>query len=234
MAIATFVVMSRIARLKRRQTEREAFSQRLIESQESERQRLAGELHDSLGQNLLMVKSWAQIGLNSLAEGKSAREHLTGISEMTSLALDEVHEIARNLRPHQLERMGLTTTIEQIVRHASNSTEIEFITEIDNIDALLSKTSEINLYRVVQECVNNVLKHSAATSCWFTIKQTAAGAQIVCKDNGRGFDPEATSHESGIGLIGIAERVRMLGGRYTHEAAPGKGVTIRITIGAKV
>ena len=234
MAIGTFIVMGRVARLKRRQAEREAFSQRLIESQEAERKRLAGELHDSLGQNLLMVKSFAQIGLNSLAEGKSAREHLTGISEMTSLALDEVHEIARNLRPHQLERLGLTRTIEQMVRHASDSTDIDFITQIDDIDALLSKASEINLYRVVQECVNNVLKHSAAANCWLTIKRTATGAQILCKDNGKGFDPEATSHENGIGLIDIAERVRMLGGRYTRESAPGKGVTIRITISAQV
>ena len=233
-AIGAFVVMVNIARLKRRQAEREAFAQRLIESQEAERKRLAGELHDSLGQNLLIVKNWTQIGLNLLPEDHSAHEHLMGISKMTSLALDEVHEIARNLRPHQLERLGLTSTIEQMVRHASDSTEIEFITQIDNIDTLLSKTSEINFYRVVQECINNVLKHSAAKNCWLMIKRTAAGAQIVCKDNGKGFDPEAISPESGIGLIGIAERVRMLGGRYTRESAPGKGVTIRITIGARV
>jgi signal transduction histidine kinase/ligand-binding sensor domain-containing protein len=233
MAIGTLVVMGHFARLKRRQAEREAFAQRLIESQEAERKRLAGELHDSLGQNLLIVKNRALIGLNSPAADDSTREHLTEISRTASLALDEVHEIARNLRPHQLERLGLTRTIEQMVRHASDSTGIDFITQIDDIDALLSKDSEINLYRVVQECVNNVLKHSAATYCWFTIKRIATGAQIVCKDNGKGFDPEATSPENGVGLIGMAERVRMLGGRYTRESAPGKGVTIRITIGAK-
>ena len=233
-AVATLTVMGQVVRFRRRQAEREAFARRLIESQEAERKRLAGELHDSLGQNLLLVKNRAQIGLNSLAEDHCARDHLTEISKMTSLALDEVHEIARNLRPYHLERLGLTRTIEQMVRHASDSTDIDFITRIDDIDALLSKDSEINLYRVVQECVNNVLKHSAATNCWFTIKRIATGAQIVCADNGKGFDPEATSLETGIGLIDIAERVRMLGGKYTHESAPGKGVTIRITIGAKL
>jgi len=234
MGVGAVVVMGHFARLKKRQAEREAFSQRLIESQEAERQRLAGELHDSLGQNLLIVKNWALIGLNSLAEDNSAREHLTEISEMASLALDEVHEIAHNLRPPQLERLGLTSTIEQMVRHASDSTDIKFITHIDDIDALLSKESEINLYRVMQECINNVLKHSAATNCWFTIKRIAAGAQIICRDNGKGFDTDASLRERGIGLIGIAERVRMLGGRYTHESAPGQGVTIRISIVEKI
>ena len=229
-AIAAFVIRGHVVQLQRRHSEREVFSRRLIESQEGERKRLAGELHDSLGQNLLIVKNWALIGLNTVAETNPAREHLTEISETVSLALDEVREIAHNLRPHQLDRLGLTSTIDQMVRHVSDSSEIEFTTETDNIDGLLSKESEINLYRVVQECINNVLKHSAATKCWLTIKRTVRGAQIICKDNGRGFDPAATSPESGMGLIDIAERVRMLGGRYTLESTAGKGATVCVTI----
>jgi signal transduction histidine kinase len=189
--IAGFAVRGRVVQLKRKQAEREAFSQRLIESQEGERKRIAGELHDGLGQNLLIVKNWALIGLNSLAEDNPAREHLHEISETTSLALDEVREIAGNLRPYQLERLGLTNTIEQMVRQVKNSSDIKFVTEIENIDGLLSKEFEINLYRVVQECVNNVLKHSAATNAWLLIKRTVGGAEITCRDNGRGFDPGA-------------------------------------------
>lgn len=147
-SIAAVVITGRLAHLKSKQLEREAFSRKLIESQEGERKRLAGELHDSLGQNLLLVKNWALIGLNSLAEDNPAREHLTEISETTSLAINEVREISHNLRPPQLERLGLTSTIEQMIRQIRSSTDIEFITETDNIDGLLSKESEINLYRV--------------------------------------------------------------------------------------
>jgi signal transduction histidine kinase/ligand-binding sensor domain-containing protein len=229
-SISLFVIGSRLVQLRRKQLEREGFSRRLIESQEAERKRLAGELHDSLGQNLLIVKNWALIGLNSLAADNPAREHLTEISDSASLAIEEVREISHNLRPHQLERLGLTSTIEQMVRQIGSSTDIEFITETDNIDGLLSREFEINLYRVLQECLNNILKHSAATTAWLSIKRTANGAQIICRDNGKGFDPEATSLSSGMGLIGISERVRMLGGRYTVASAPGKGVTIYITI----
>ena len=230
-AVITALVMWRyLDQVQRRQAEREAFSRRLIESQEAERKRLAGELHDSLGQNLLIVKNWALIGLNSLAADNPAREHLTEISENTSLAIDEVRQISHNLRPRQLERLGLTSTIEQMVRQVRSSTDIEFITETDNIDGLLSNESEINLYRVLQECLNNILKHSAATKAWLSIKRTANGAQIICRDNGKGFDPKTISLSSGMGLSGMAERVRMLRGRYTMESAPGKGATISFTI----
>lgn len=121
-----------LAQLKRRQAERDAFARQLIESQEGERKRLARELHDSLAQSLLIVKNWALVGLNSLAEDNPAREHLTEISETTSLALSEVREIAHTLRPPQLDRLGLTNTIEEMVRHVSNSSDIEFIAEIVN------------------------------------------------------------------------------------------------------
>jgi signal transduction histidine kinase len=223
-------IRGRIARLKGAQAEREAFSLRLIESLEAERKRLAGELHDSLGQNLLIVKNWALIGLNATAEDNPLREHLTEISETTSLTLDEIRRIGHDLRPYQLERLGLTKTIQQMVHQVKTSSDIEFIAEIDNIDGLLSKESEINLYRVVQECVNNILKHSSATTAWVLIKRTAGGARIICRDDGQGFNPDATLRKGGLGLTGIAERVRMLGGRYTMESAPGKGTTVCVEI----
>ena len=229
-AITALVMRQRLVQLKRRQAEREAFARQLIESQEGERKRLARELHDGLAQSLLIVKNWALIGLNSLAQDHPTREHLTEISETTSLALSEVREIAHNLRPAQLERLGLTSTIKEMVQHVSNSSDIEFIAEIDNIDGLLSKESEINLYRVVQECVNNVIKHSAATKSWVSIKRTAHGARIICKDNGKGFDAETKLPRSGMGLTSVAERVRMIGGKYTVESALRKGATIEVVI----
>jgi len=231
--LALLVVRARIVQLHRKHAERETFARRLIESQENERKRLAGELHDSLGQNLLVLKNWALIGLNTLPAGSPAREHLNEISDTASLALNEVREIAGNLRPYQLERLGLTNTIEHMIGYVKNSADVEFVTEVDNIDGLLSKDSEINVYRVVQECVNNVLKHSEATTVWLSVKRSGDDLQIICRDNGRGFDP-ASLKQSGIGLTGMAERVRMLGGKYTLDSAPGKGVTIRITVGPQL
>lgn len=226
--IAAFIIRNRIDRLHRRHAEREAFARQLIESQENERKRLAGELHDSLGQNLLVAKNWALIGLNAIDAASPARESLNEISETVSLAINEVREIAHNLRPYQLERQGLTNTIEQTIAHVRNSADLEFIAELDNIDDLLSQDSAINLYRMVQECINNVVKHSGATRVWLLIKRTGNSAEITCRDNGHGFDPVASSSHNGLGLTSMAERVRMVGGSYTLESGVGKGTTIRV------
>jgi len=204
----------------------------LIDSQEAERKRIAAELHDSLGQNLLIVKNWALVGLNALSKDNPAREHLTEISETTSLALDEVREIAHNLRPYQLERLGLTNTLDYMMRNVRNSSDIEFAVELENIDGLLPRDSEINLYRVVQEVINNVIKHSEAGEARLAISRSAGGVQVLCQDNGKGFDPAAaaSSRQSGMGLFGLSERVRILGGNYTIESAPGAGTTITINV----
>lgn len=92
-----------------------------------------------------------------------------------SLAIDEVREIAHNLRPYQLERLVLTKTIEQMAAYLRNSADVEFIAELDNIDDLLSPDSAINLYRTVQ--------HSNAVKAWVFVKRTENSAEITCRDN---------------------------------------------------
>ena len=230
--VALLIYGRRVNALRARQAAHEAFSRQLIQSQEAERKRIAAELHDSLGQNLLIVKNWALVGLNSLTADNPAREHLTEISETTSLALDEVREISHDLRPYQLERLGLTNTLDHMMRNVQNSSDIEFSTELENVDGMLSQESEINVYRIVQELINNVIKHSNATEAVLSITRTESGAQIICRDNGKGFDQTlaAKSSSSGMGLSGLTERVRILGGRYTIESAPGAGSTTTITV----
>jgi signal transduction histidine kinase/ligand-binding sensor domain-containing protein len=222
----------RIGQVRRVQMAQQAFAEQLIASQESERKRIASELHDSLGQNLLIVKNWALVGLNTLAPDNPGREHLDEISQTTQLALEEVREIAHNLRPYQLERLGLTKTLEFMMQQIENSSDIEFAVELENIDRLLSAESEINLYRIVQEMINNVIKHSDATEAGLFVKRPAGGIQIVCRDNGKGFDPAAAavSRHSGMGLSGLAERVRILGGHYTIGSAPGTGTTVTVSV----
>jgi signal transduction histidine kinase len=177
------------------------------------------------------VKNWALIGLKTLETDNPAREQLTEINEATSLALNEVREIAHNLRPYQLERLGLTSTLEYMLRNIQNSSDIDFTVELENVDGLLPAELEINLYRIVQECVNNVIKHSSAAHAWLSIKRIGQSAQIVCRDDGKGFDiAAARSRQNGMGLSGLEERVRMLGGRWLVESQPGAGTTVTITI----
>jgi len=212
----------------------EQFSRRLIDSQEAERKRIAAELHDSLGQNLLVIKNYALMALNTGNGENPLREHVAEISDAATLSIEEVRQIAHNLRPYQLERLGLTNTLQMMLRQIANASDIGFTFEVDQIDGLLSKDEEISLYRIVQEAVNNILKHSSANEASVRIKLAGEEIQLTVTDDGRGFTLEPAGQtelqKRGFGLAGSAERVRMLGGTQTIQTAPGQGTIIHITI----
>jgi signal transduction histidine kinase/ligand-binding sensor domain-containing protein len=220
--------------LRRRQLAQQEFSRRLLESQEDERKRIASEMHDSLGQNLLAIKNWALFGLNSVTKENPAREHLNEISEASSLALDEVREIAHNLRPYQLERLGLTNALEYMLKPLKN-TAISFSAAIENVDGRLSQESEINFYRIVQECLSNIIKHSDAANAWLNIKASGNRVELSCRDDGKGFDLAVAknSPSSGLGLNGMAERARIIGADLRIESGPGNGTTIFVSVPGK-
>ncbi len=224
----------RVAQLKRANAAQEAFSRQLIESQEQERQRIAAGLHDSLGQTMLIIKNRANLALKTLHDTASAQEQLDEISASASDAIEEVRTIAHNLRPYRLDRFGLTKTLQAMCTQAARTSGIVFSTELEPIDGLFAKQAEINIYRVVQEAVNNIIKHSGAGEARFTIRRLGEAAELKIEDNGRGFVRSASDGEpvrGGFGLLGIAERVRLMGGTCVVDSSPGHGarLTIRLT-----
>jgi signal transduction histidine kinase len=223
----------RVSQLEQAKEAQEAFSRQLIASQESERKRIAAELHDSLGQHLLIIKNWAMLALRELSGGCSSKEALTEISTAASQAIDEVRAIAYNLRPYQLEKLGLTTAIHDLVNQVASSCAIRFITEVDRVDGFFSKDAELHIYRIVQEGLNNTVRHSQATEACVLVTQKAGGVKLTIQDNGRGFIPADGPSEpgrNGFGLLGIAQRARMLGGQVTIQSAPGTGTTVSISL----
>ena len=152
--------------LKEIQAAQQAFSQQLIASQENERQRISGELHDSLGQRLIIIKNHALFLLRPRASAQSEEERRETLEESNaeaSLAIDETRTISYNLRPFQLDRVGLSKAIEALVRSAPRATNIRFTTSIADIDASFPEELRINFYRIVQEAINNIMKHSGAS-----------------------------------------------------------------------
>jgi signal transduction histidine kinase/ligand-binding sensor domain-containing protein len=235
LGVAALMVLAwrqRVSQLQRAHAAQQAFSRQLMASQESERKRIAAELHDSLGQRLVIIKNLALILLNRPATDGS-REQIDEISAEASQALGEVKEISYNLRPHQLDRLGLTKAVEALVKKADAASAIAFTSAIDDIDGVFPKEAEIGFYRVAQESVNNVLKHSAATEASVTVRRSDGRILLTVRDNGKGFVPEATrtaSVPAGFGLVGISERATLLGGHATIHSAPGQGTTIGIAI----
>ncbi|MGH9841356.1 MAG: sensor histidine kinase [Blastocatellia bacterium] len=227
----------RLAQFKRAQAVQQAFSRQLIASQENERKRIAAELHDSLGQRLVVIKNLALMFLQSPANNGQGsgqgRQQIENLSAETSQAIGEVKEISYNLRPYQLDRIGLTKAVEAIVRTAAAASQITFTTAIENIDDVFPKESEINFYRIVQESVNNILKHSQATAASVTIQCDGGRLRLMIRDNGQGFAPGTSSADpkkGGFGLLGIGERARLLGGEPVIHSVPGQGTTIIVEI----
>ncbi len=176
---------------------------------------------------------------NSLSvpdDHERALEQLREISEASAEVIDEVKEIAHNLRPYQLDRLGLTKTIIGMIQKVGDTSDLRFAIEVDAIDGLFTPEGEINLFRIVQESVNNIVEHAQATEASVTIKRNDRGLAVTIRDNGKGFDDVQNlggSVPRGFGLVGMTERAHVLGGEYKIQSVAGQGTTVTLVVDSK-
>ncbi|HKQ91548.1 MAG TPA: two-component regulator propeller domain-containing protein [Blastocatellia bacterium] len=220
----------RVAQFKRAQAAQQAFARQLIESQESERKRIAAELHDSLGQNLLIIRNRALLQATTLSDG-SSRSQFDTFGAAISQTLEEVRAISHDLRPPHLDQLGLRTALVAMIERVAASSTIRIMHELGELNGVLQDGDEITLYRIVQESLNNILKHSGATKARVNIAIRGGLLTLTIHDNGRGFTTYGDPRNSaGVGLQGIAERVRILGGAHEIHSALGRGTTVTVRI----
>jgi signal transduction histidine kinase/ligand-binding sensor domain-containing protein len=227
------VYMWRVTELKSDQARQESFSRQLLDSQEHERKRIAAELHDGLSQSLVIIRNRAMLSLNLPEDHERALEQLKEIADASTYAIDEIKEIVYNLRPIQLDRLGLTGAIADMLDNISAAHGLAIARNLDNIDGVFSKDAENSIYRIVQESFSNIIKHAEAGSAGATIKKNPGIIDIFIKDDGKGFLADSThprGREGGFGLIGIVERARLLGGQAEIKSAPGRGTSVHIRL----
>lgn len=240
LALAVFAAFRiRVRRVLRRQRAQAEFARQVIDSQEAERKRIAIELHDGLGQNLLLAVNRAALATRESLTPDTAKSRLRDVEALLRDAIQEVRTVSQNLRPAHLEKIGLTKSIEAMVRQVGESAAIQFHCRIDPVDLVVPRDATIQIFRIIQEALNNVIKHSMATEAWVTIEASSENVVFEIRDNGRGFDAAARLLARGpaglgLGLGGMSERVRLLGGRWDCTSSPGQGTTIRITLGKRV
>lgn len=236
-AVLYSVYRLRLRRVELRRAAQEAFSRQLINSQEQERKRIAAELHDSLGQNLLVIKNRAALALTHRSQPDKMTAQVQEVSDMATAAIREVRAIAQNLRPFQLDELGLTKSIAAMARSLCDSTDIKFAVDVEDVGGILPPEFEINLYRIVQECLNNTVKHSGAKSVELRLWRTASSICLAVVDDGRGFDASnfdgATNGEGSFGLRNIIERARTMAGSVRCQSSPGNGTRIDVEIPVK-
>jgi two-component system, sensor histidine kinase LadS len=238
--IQTFILFKRFKTLAEDQmalqttllTASEQYSQSLISTLENERKRLSAEFHDSIGQNLLVIRNRILLMLKQNPTNNGQKEKLDGLAAITSETLDEIRAISQNLRPTTLDTIGLTASLSNMLERLKRSTEmkIDFVCP-QNIDETIHKDLEINVYRILQELMNNVLKHSKSIQATVTITKEAHHILIEVKDDGLGFDTQKmTMTNAGNGFTSIKERVKILKGEMKIESEIQEGTTVNIKI----
>jgi signal transduction histidine kinase len=201
--------------LKNNKILQEKFSQKLLVSQEEERKRISKDLHDGLGQRLLLIKN------KVISNGDDITK------KMVDSAIDEVRTISRDLHPFQLQEMGITRAIQHTLTQIDENTTLFISSEIDNIDNLFSPEQEVNIYRIVQESLNNILKHAKAEASKVSIKKLRDNIVISIKDNGEGFDfSEKYQDVKSLGLKTLLERTKFLNGQMKVQSKINSGTTL--------
>ncbi len=239
-AAALFLVMVAVVlyRFKMQQVEAEKlkeaeFSRQLLVAHEIERSRIATELHDGLGQDLLIIKNWAQQGLESNSDPDEVQKRLKQISESAADALEEARTIVKNLSPQNLKRFGLTEAVRNLIEQTQMATGVVFEQGIDEIDGIFPEEAEISVYRIVQECLSNIIKHSESPRGKILVTRQDGLLTMMIQDFGKGFSrkhPSEKNSASGFGLEGISQRVKLLRGDLTIDSVVSEGTKIVIQL----
>jgi signal transduction histidine kinase len=243
-ASAVLVAMLSIRRLSaleqhalvlQRKTEQDSremrhLSQKLVRAQEEERRSISRELHDEIGQMLTGI----QMEFNNLrtlrnTDDKGFEEHFEGGKTLVEQTLSAVRDMARGLRPSVLDDFGLAPALEWQSREFSRRSGVPVQLQIDGVFDDLSEDVRICLFRIAQEALTNSARHAEASDIRITLNRGPEIIVLTVQDNGKGFD----SHEKTkgrLGLVGIEERVRELGGNVSVISQPQKGALLRVAI----
>ncbi len=224
-------IRNEITRRKLMEEQIKQLPQRIIAAQEAERQRIANDMHDDLGQSLATLKMFLQsFWLQEYKKGKT--DHRPKEQERILLYLNGIIEKSRNLamqlRPATLEGLGLGVALDLMCKEIKQSSQLRIGLHHGNIDHLNFKAPTINVFRIVQEALTNIIKHAKATKVEIRISKVRRQLRIIIKDDGQGFDIGIKS--SGLGLATMRERANLLGGTITFNSGSSQGTIMALDV----
>jgi PAS domain S-box-containing protein len=216
---------------------RTALLHKIVQTQENERKRIARDIHDHIGQGMTGLQLRLHALQDTHRENAAITAELKSLSSIAHQIETEVDFLAWELRPSVLDDLGLCEAIERYIADWQKqfNTRAEFIC-IGREGLHLSPDYEINLYRLVQEALNNAAKHASATSVSVMLELKGQVLTLIIEDDGKGFETNAaaviTGNDRGLGLLGMKERAELFGGTIEIESAPGKGTAIFVRVPA--
>jgi PAS domain S-box-containing protein len=225
-----------LATVTEQRRELRRLSTRLIQAQEEERGRISRELHDEIGQALTAIHiNVAEIEKRLPPEHESAvRERLVEMGTLAERTSERISALALDLRPSLLDDLGLVPALRWYVSRYTERLGIKVRVEAVDLEERLDPEVETALYRVMQEALTNVARHAHATRVCLRLERKVSSIVAVVEDNGQGFDVKELAGretpERGAGLLGMRERVTLLGGRFCIESVPGGGTKLSVEI----
>jgi signal transduction histidine kinase len=208
----------------------ETLSRRLVEVQENERRTIARELHDEAGQSLTSLIVGLRLLEEQCCQDKVVAERVAELKGTVYDVLESLHRLATDLRPASLDHLGLVEALTQHVQTFSRQHNLNAQFEAVGLgNERLSPDEEIALFRVAQEALTNVVKHSHATRADVLLERRGDRLILMIEDDGTGFDA-ATRHTGRLGLAGMRERAEMLGGSLVVESSAGAGTTVLVEV----
>jgi signal transduction histidine kinase/ligand-binding sensor domain-containing protein len=232
-SVVWFAFRIRTGRLLREQKASDEFSRLLINSQESERNRVAGELHDGVGQYFLVILSRAKMALREAGRA-AVTSDLEEIVSTAGQGIEDVRKVAFGLSPYDIGQFGLASSIETMLKRLTIASGIRYTTDLSGLGLNIAQSARIHIYRIIQECVTNVVKHSGATVLSVEALEGGGHLSIIIRDDGRGFRQASGTAEDpsprGFGLAGLKERVKLLNGSLRIDSEAGRGTIVSVTI----
>jgi signal transduction histidine kinase len=203
----------------------------MVAAQERERQRIARELHDQMGQHIVALS----LGLARLAQMSDLGEATQIVAQLRAVADllgRDVHTLALELRPAALDHLGLGVALTSYAEALAARSDVEIDVHCDRIDDLnITATVQTGVYRIAQEALTNVARHSRATKVDVMLERQSDCVLLIVEDNGVGFEPEdAQPARGGFGLLGMHERASLVGATVQIESSQGKGTTVLLRL----
>jgi len=223
------------AALRESETKLRSVSSHLLRTREEERERIARELHDELGQDLAILKQQTRFIRNRLkTDRKVLEEACDDAMQQLETIIDNVRRISRDLSPPIIKDLGLTASLRKLTQDLAKNGETEVVLELDLIDGLLSPEAEVNLYRIIQEALTNVRKHAQASHVSIIVRRMENTIFLEVADDGKGFDKAdggaGNPEPGGLGLAIMEERARMINGSLEIRSRAGAGTEILLRI----
>ena len=218
----------RYAELALHRSELQQLSARLVDAQETERRSISRELHDEVGQALgLLLMEVGRLSNQVASSDEKSREMLEHIKTVAERVVQTVRNMALLLRPSMLDDLGLVAAVEWYARELSRQAGIEVKVHAENVSEKLPDEVKVCVYRVIQEALNNAQRHAHAKNALVELTQSSDATRVKITDDGSGFDAKRTR---GMGVLGMEERVKRLGGTINIDSRPGAGTTITVEL----